>query len=96
MGVLPEDLKLSELLESAAGPALAAALGRRARREWKRERARQARAAGRLGDGVRAVERGGPGAGPAAVRAMAAGGGFDLGQAYEVEVRPGRLVIRAV
>lgn len=30
MGVLPEDLKLSELLESGAGPALAAALERRA------------------------------------------------------------------
>jgi Toxin SymE, type I toxin-antitoxin system len=90
---VPEDLKLSELLEGTAGPALAAALKRW---EWKREKTRRARVAGR--------RRGPCGRWSRRERVpdlwlsgrWLRAAGFDLGQAYEVEVRSGRLVIRAV
>jgi DNA-binding protein H-NS len=94
---IAEELKLSELLESAAGRAVAGVLERRARREEKSERARRARAAGRR-SGTVCGRWTGSGRAPdlrLSGRWLGAAG-FDLGQAYEVEVRSGRLVIRAV
>jgi type I toxin-antitoxin system toxin SymE len=94
---IAEDLKLSELLESTAGRAVAGVLERRARREEKSERARRARAAGRRSGTVC-----GRWTGSARVPDLRLSGrwlraaGFDLEQAYEVEVRSGRLMIRAV
>ncbi len=94
---IAEDLKLSELFESAAGRAVAKVLERRARREEKGERARRARAAGRRSGTVCGRWTGG-----ARVPDLRLSGrwlraaGFDLGQAYEVEVQAGKLVVRAV
>ena len=94
---IQQELNLSELLEGAPARAFAAALERRAREERKRERARRARAAGRRSGTVC-----GRWSGRERFPDLRLSGrwlraaGFDLGQAYEVEVRAGRLVVRAV
>ncbi len=86
-------LDMQELRDSA----VAAELDRVARRARKRARAREARAAGR-----RSLTVCGRWTGRTRIPDLRMSGwwlraaGFDLGQAYEVEVLAGTLVIRAV
>jgi len=102
-----EELKALELHESPAGGYIdglaaqyaAVAVERRARRERKKARAQQARAAGRRSGTVCGRWNGQwrrrvPDLRLSGLWLRAAG--FDLGQAFEVEVRAGELVIRAV
>lgn len=102
-----EELKALGLLESPAGGYIdglaaqyAAVAGERlARRERKRARAQEARAAGRRSGTVCGRWNGQwkrrvPDLRLSGLWLRAAG--FDLGQAFEVEVRAGELVIRAV
>ena len=91
------ELTLFELLEGPAGPAVVAALERRARREEKSERARRAREAGRRSGTVCGRWTGSERVPDLRLSGRWLGAaGFGLGQAYEVEVRAGRLVVRAV
>jgi hypothetical protein len=86
-------IDMQELRDSA----VAAELDRAARRARKKARAREARAAGR-----RSLTVCGRWTGRARIPDLRMSGwwlraaGFDLGQAYEVEVSAGTLVIRAV
>ena len=93
----PEQQRLFELHEAEVRSAVSAVLEEAAREEGVKERRRRAGATGRRA-GMISSRWHATGAAPylrLSGRWLGAAG-FDLGQSYEVEVGPGRLVIRAV
>jgi len=93
----PEQRRLFELHEAEVRSAVAAVLEEAARDEGAKERRRRAGAGGRRA-GMISSRWHATGAAPylrLSGRWLGAAG-FELGQSYEVEVGPGRLVIRAV
>ncbi|HEX5760618.1 MAG TPA: SymE family type I addiction module toxin [Thermoanaerobaculia bacterium] len=95
---IQQELNLSKLLEGA--PGLRSRCGRGAESARGAEKGSRAEGA-RRGDGARgrSAAAGAGGRGFPDLRLSGRwlrAAGFDLGQAYEVEVRAGRLVVRAV